>query len=163
MRPTASLVLLAAFLAGPSHAQQSVEQTIWSCKDKTGKTLLTSLKEDTLDKECKIVQQQRVTVVPAPAKSGAKAASPANFPKESANDRASAREKQRQTLEGELAQEQSLLKEAQRKLAEQEAIRSGDEKNYAKVLERLRPYRDAVEVHTKNIEALKRELANLYR
>ena len=163
MRRTLSLALLAAVVAGPAHAQQTVEQTIWSCKDKNGKTLLTSLKEDTLDKECKIVQQQRVTVVPAPAKPAAKAPSPSNFPKESANDRAAAREKQRQTLERELAQEQDLLAGAQRKLAEQETIRSGDEKNYARVLERLRPYRDAVEVHAKNVEALKRELSNLYR
>jgi hypothetical protein len=163
MRSTARLALLAAVLAGPAHAQQTVETTIWSCKDKNGKTLLTSLKEDTLDKDCKIVQQQRVTVLPGPAKPAAKASSPSNFPKESVNDRAAAREKQRQTLERELAQEQDLLAGAQRKLAEQEASRSGDEKNYAKVLERLRPYRDAVEVHTKNIEALKRELSNLYR
>ena len=163
MRSIASLALLAAVLAGSALAQQTVEQTIWSCRDKTGKTLLTSLKEDTLDKECKIVQQQRVTVVPGPAKPAAKAPSPSGFPKESANDRATAREKQRQTLERELAQEQDLLKGAERKLAEQEAIRSGEEKNYAKVLERLRPFRDAVEVHGKNIEALKRELSNLYR
>lgn len=163
MHPTVRLALLAAVLAGPAHAQQTVEQTIWSCKDKSGKTLLTSLKADTLDKECKVVQQQRVTVIPAPGKPAAKAPSPSNFPKESVNDRSAAREKQRQTLERELAQEQDLLAAAQRKLAEQEAIRSGDEKNYARVLERLRPYRDAVEVHGKNIEALKRELSNLYR
>ena len=163
MHPTVRLALLAAFLAGPAHAQQTVEQTIWSCRDKSGKTLLTSLKEDTLDKECKVVQRQRVTVVPAPGKPAAKASSPSSFPKESVNDRSAAREKQRQTLERELAQEQDLLAAAQRKLAEQEAIRSGDEKNYARVLERLRPYRYAVEVHGKNIEALKRELSNLYR
>src|SRR3990172_8417901 len=163
IHPTVRLALLAAFLAGPAHAQQTVEQTIWSCRDKSGKTLLTSLKEDTLDKECKVVQRQRVTVVPAPGKPAAKASSPSSFPKESVNDRSAAREKQRQTLERELAQEQDLLAAAQRKLAEQEAIRSGDEKNYARVLERLRPYRDAVEVHGKNIEALKRELSNLYR
>ena len=42
-------------------------------------------------------------------------------------------------------------------------MRGGDEKNYAKVLERLQPYKDAIEVHNQNIEALKRELANLYR
>ena len=39
----------------------------------------------------------------------------------------------------------------------------GDEKNYARVLERLQPFRDNVELHTKNIEALRRELANLDR
>ena len=37
----------------------------------------------------------------------------------------------------------------------------GDERNYAKVLERLQPYKDNVDLHQKNIEALKRELGNI--
>lgn len=164
---------LAALLAGQAHAQaQKPEvvhspaqqtETLWNCKDKDGKTILTNQQSDTVGRDCRIVHQQRLTVVPATKKPAAKAPSPQGFPKESANDRSAAREKQRQTLERELGQEQDLLAEAQRKLAEQEAIRTGDEKNYARVLERLRPFRDAVEVHTKNIEALKRELANLQR
>ncbi len=160
MRLPAGPLLLALALGGTAHAQQTVESTIWSCKGKDGRTLLTSLREDTVGKDCRIVQQQRVTVVPG-SRNAAKAPSPANFPKESAVERASARDKQRQTLEKELAQEQQLLSQAQRKLAEQESVRGGDEKNYAKVLERLQPFRDAVDVHTKNVEALKRELANL--
>ena len=62
-----------------------------------------------------------------------------------------------------MSQEEALLTDAKRKLVDQEQIRTGDEKNYARVLERLQPYKDAIEVHNKNIEALKRELANLYR
>jgi hypothetical protein len=159
--PASSAAFAFALAAAlPLHAQQTIESTIWSCKDKSGRILLTSLKEDTVGKDCRIVQQQRVTVVPG-TKAAPKAPSPAGFPKESATDRSTAREKQRQTLEKELVQEQDLLAQAQRKLAEQESIRGGDEKNYAKVLERLQPYRDAVEVHTKNVEALKREIANL--
>jgi len=155
--------LLAVLWAGPASAQQPSDSgTIWSCRDKDGSTLLTSIKEDTVGKDCKVVQRQRVTVVPA-TKVPAKTAAPPGFPKESANDRTAAREKQRQTLERELDQEQQMLVDARRKLAEQEAVRTGEEKNYAKVLERLQPYRDAVEVHSKNIEALKRELSNLYR
>jgi len=162
MRLLAGVLLLAAALGRPALAQTAVDSTIWSCKDKSGRTLLTSLKEDTVGKDCRVVQQQRVTVVPG-VKVPGKAAAPANFPRESATDRASARDKQRQTLEKELAQEQDLLADARRKLAEQESIRGGDEKNYAKVLERLKPYQDAVEVHAKNVEALKRELSNLNR
>ena len=46
---------------------------------------------------------------------------------------------------------------------EQESVRTGDERNYARVLERLQPFKDRVDTHEKNVEALKRELANLYR
>ena len=56
-----------------------------------------------------------------------------------------------------------MLADARKKLAEQEAVRSGNESNYAKVLERLRPYQDTVEVHEKNVQALRRELTNLSR
>lgn len=160
------VALIAVAVAGQAYAQAAQSQggqieTLWNCKDKSGRTILTNQQADTVGKECRVVQQQRVTVVPA-QKAPAKA-SPQNFPKESANDRLSARDKQRQTLERELSQEEGLLSEAKRKLAEQESVRSGDERNYARVLERLQPFKDAVEVHNKNIDALKRELANLYR
>ena len=56
-----------------------------------------------------------------------------------------------------------MLADARKKLTEQEAIRTGDEKNYQRVLDRLKPFQDTVEVHQKNVEALKRELVNLSR
>ena len=133
---------------------------MWLCKDKDGGNFATNVKEATVGKDCKVSSQQRVTVVPAPK---AASKSSQNFPKETASDRLSAKDRQRQTLERELSQEEALLADAKRKLSEQEQIRTGDEKNYARVLERLQPYKDAVEVHSKNIEALKREIANVYR
>jgi hypothetical protein len=45
-------------------------------------------------------------------------------------------------------------------LTEQEGIRTGDEKNYQRVLDRLQKYKDEVERHQKNVEALKKELSN---
>lgn len=156
------LATLGLAAGGLAHAQQVTE--IWKCLDERGRPLYTSDKRETAGKKCELVSRE-VNVVPAPggAKPGAKAPPPPGFPKESANDRAAAKAKQRETLEKELAQEQQMLAEAKRKLAEQEAIRTGDEKNYAKVLARLQPYRDAVDVHEKNVEALRRELGNLYR
>jgi hypothetical protein len=153
----ASLVLVLGLAAAAPLRAQQVE-TLWNCKDPNGRTTLTNQKADTVGKECRVVQQERVTVVPA-----AKAKSPANFPRESAAERQAAKGKQRDTLENELAQEESMLADAKKKLAEQEAIRLGDEKNYQRVLDRLKPYQDTVEVHQKNVEALKRELSNLSR
>jgi len=162
MSRNGALLVLAFGLAAatPLCAQSGDAVTIWSCKDQNGRTTMTNLKEDTVGKECRIVQQQRVTVVPATKPS---AKSPAGFPKESSSDRAASKSKQLETIERELGQEERLLADAKRKLAEQEAIRTGDEKNYARVLERLQPYRDAIEVHEKNVAALKREITNLSR
>ena len=159
MQRIGALFALTLGLATAAPARAQVDN-IWSCKDPSGRTHVTNLKEDTVGKDCRIVQQQRVTVVPA-VKPGAK--SPAGFPRETASDRASSKAKQRDTIERELSQEQSMLSDARKKLAELESVRSGDEKNYAKVLERLKPYKDTVEVHEKNVEALKRELTNLSR
>jgi hypothetical protein len=69
----------------------------------------------------------------------------------------------REILEKELAAEQELLARARQELVEQEATRSGDERNYARVLERLQPYKDNVDLHEKNVEALRRELGNSSR
>ena len=72
-----------------------------------------------------------------------------------------ARERQREILEQELASEQRALAQARQALAEQEAVRGGEERNYSRVESRLQPYKESVENHQKNIEALQRELANL--
>ncbi|HEX2651145.1 MAG TPA: DUF4124 domain-containing protein [Burkholderiales bacterium] len=157
MRHFGALIVLALALSGAARAQSE----IWKCVDERGRPLYTSDKRETAGKKCELVSRE-VNVVPA-QKAASKQPSPANFPKESAADRAAAKSKQRETLERELSQEESMLADARRKLAEQEAVRSGDEKNYARVLDRLRPYQDAVEVHTKNVDALKRELGNLSR
>jgi hypothetical protein len=151
------LLALALGLAAAGSARAQLE-TLWNCKDTNGRTTLTNQKSDTTGKDCRIVQQERVTVVPA-----TKVKSPASFPRETPADRASSKAKQKDTIEKELTQEEAMLEDARKRLAEQEAIRTGDEKNYSKVIERLKPYKDTVEVHEKNVEALKRELTNLSR
>jgi hypothetical protein len=146
-------LVLGALGASPARAQVT---EIYKCYDENGRPLYTSDKRDTRGKKCEVVSRE-VNVVPAPP------ARPAAFPKESPTQRANAKGRQRDILEKELASEQQLLAKAQKDLADQEAIRTGDERNYARVLERLQPYKDSVETHQKNIEALKRELSNLSR
>jgi hypothetical protein len=155
-------------LAGTAHAQNQVTE-IYKCVDGSGRPLYTSDKKDTSGKKCELVSRE-INVVPPQAapkppagKPAASAASPRDFPKESSAARGAARERQRDILERELATEQGLLGKAKKELAEQEAQRTGDERNYSRVLERLQPYKNAVEVHEKNVEALRRELSNLNR
>ncbi|MDH3319796.1 MAG: DUF4124 domain-containing protein [Betaproteobacteria bacterium] len=150
-------------VAALAQAQGTQEITIWSCRDKDGRTHVTNLREDTSGMDCRIVQQTRVQVMPAPTNKPAAKAAPGSFPKEDSEARASARERQREILERELEQEQTQLERARRDLEEQESVRYGDERNYAKVLERLQKYKDAVELHQKNVESLRRELTNLFR
>ncbi len=155
VRAAAALVL-AALLAGPARAQTVTE--IWKCKGRDGRWTYTNDRNEAEKLKCEVVTRQ-VNVAPA---SKAPAGS-AGFPKETASERSGARERQRGILEKELATEQTALAKAQQDLAAQEAIRTGDERNYARVEERLQPYKDSVETHQKNIEALRRELSNLYR
>jgi hypothetical protein len=146
------------------HAQAAGEvQTIWRCMDPTGKTHVTNVKDETTGKDCKVIQTQRVTVMPPQPSAAPKPAakSPSGFPKETAGQRASAKDRQRATLESELASEEALLAKARAELTEQESIRTGDERNYAKVLERLKKYKDNVELHAKNAEELRKELGKL--
>ena len=71
------------------------------------------------------------------------------------------RDQDRRTiLEGELAREQKALDDARTALAEQETLRSGDERNYTRLQERLKPFQDAVAAHEKNIASIKQELAS---
>ena len=148
-----ALLLALAILAGPARTQPVTE--IWKCKGPDGRWTYTNDRNEAERLRCETVTRQ-VNVAPATK-------APAGFPKESASDRANARERQRAVLEKELATETAALAKAKQDLAAQEAVRTGDERNYARVQERLQPYKDSVETHEKNIQALRRELSNLYR
>jgi septal ring factor EnvC (AmiA/AmiB activator) len=135
-------------LAAPlGHAQSEV----YKCPDASGRPTYTNVKRDTVGKNCTLVSKE-VSVVPAQA--------PARATPSSASSSTSAtrNENRRKILESELQNEHQLLADARQKLAEQEGTRAGDERTYAKVQERLKPYHQAVDQHTKNIEQLRGEL-----
>ncbi|HEU4353808.1 MAG TPA: DUF4124 domain-containing protein [Burkholderiales bacterium] len=148
-------VMLLGVPALNAHAQQSVSE-VFKCRNDQGQITYTNDRRQAEKQKCELVTRQ-INVAPSkPA-----AARTPGFPRETPQESASARERQRKVLESELAAEQQALRQAQQALAEQEAVRSGDERNYARVLERLQPYKDTIENHEKNIQALQRELANL--
>jgi hypothetical protein len=138
-----------ALAASSGHAQSEV----YKCPDASGRPTYTNIKRDTTGKNCTVVSKE-VQVVP----SQAPASSSSSRGSAGAADR---NENRRKILESELQNEQQLLSDAQQKLTEQEGIRSGDERNYARVQERLKPYQEAVDLHTKNIEQLRGELGRL--
>ena len=148
------LALALGSLAMPAAAQLT---EIFKCRDAQGRWTYTNDRRQAEKEKCELVASQ-INVAP-PQKAGR----PAGFPRESSADRASAKGRQREILQQELASEQAALTKAQQALAEQESVRSGDERNYARVEERLKPFKESVETHQKNIEALRREIANQSR
>jgi hypothetical protein len=158
LRSTALILVGFAALA-PAGAQERTE--IYKCVDASGRAQYTNDKRETAGRKCEVVTTQ-INIAPPPPQPRQTRA-PSTFPRESAADRANAKGRQREILEKELASEEVALARAKQELSEQEAVRTGDERNYARVLERLQPFRDRVETHEKNIQALRRELANLDR
>jgi hypothetical protein len=68
-------------------------------------------------------------------------------------------EGRRKILEGELANEQKALADAQKAYTDGAATRNGDEtRNYQKYLDRAQKLKDAVTERQKNVDALRREL-----
>lgn len=140
------------------------QAVVYKCIDADGRVTYTN--DPSLARGCKAIDSdQSVSTVPAPARhpaaSSGSASSPSSFPKVSAGDQRARDDGRRQVLESELATEETSLAEAEKALTEQEAVRLGDERNYQKVLDRLQPFKDKVELHKRNIEALRREISGL--
>lgn len=70
-------------------------------------------------------------------------------------------ESRRKILEDELVAEEKSLAAARKALADGEAVRLGDERNYQRYLERIQGLKDRVTQHERNVGALKQELSNL--
>ena len=70
-------------------------------------------------------------------------------------------ESRRKILESELASEEQALAGARKALADGEAVRYGDERNYQRYLDRIQGLKERVAQHERNVAALKQELANL--
>jgi len=135
--------------------------TIYKCVDDGGGTLISNSK---VNKSCQAVVSGPDSSLPAPkarAPGAAANPSPAGFPKVAEDTQKARDTDRRRILEQEMAAEQKNLEVAKKDLAEQEASRSGDERNYQRVLDRLQPYKDRVAQHERNIEAIQKELNNL--
>jgi len=144
------LLMLLALAAQLAHAE------MWKCVDQDGNTRYTNVKSDA--KGCKALNLDPINTATAPAAKVQQ--KPAGFPSVGADTQRQRDAGRRKILEQELAQEQQQLELAKKQLAEQQDTRSGSEKNYARVEERLKPYETRVRLHEGNVESLKKELAN---
>lgn len=131
---------------------------VFKCVDDDGHVTYTNAKPSARAKCTALSRDQRVSTVPGRA---ANTPSPAGFPKVDGDTQKARDNDRRKILEQELATEQKNLYQAKKELADQEAVRTGDERNYQRVIERLQPYKDKVALHERNLEALKKEIGNL--
>ena len=153
--PAALAAPLALLFALPAWADT------YKCMDANGRATYTNIKEETKGKNCSVVMRE-ISVVPSIPAARAKAApTPKDFPKVDAGTQKTRDDSRRRILEDELSGEEKALAKAKAELTQQESIRTGDERNYQRVLDRLQKYKDEVERHEKNVAALKKELDNI--
>jgi len=165
-----ALALVALALAPVASADHHI---LYECVDQDGAKQFTNITPKN-KAACRVLHVAPLNVVPAdppPTKPAAKAAaprtapaanpSPANFPKVDRETQRTRDDQRKRILEQELTNEQKLLDQAKKDLAEQEAVRLGNERNYQKMLERLEPYQRKVKQHEDNIANLRKELSNI--
>ncbi|MCL2875906.1 MAG: DUF4124 domain-containing protein [Betaproteobacteria bacterium] len=161
MRAAISLSLLfLAFWLAPASAQ------VFKCVDAVGK--ITYRNDRVPGKGCKpISTEQSVSTINMRPNS-----SSTTFPRVSGEAQRERDNARRRVLERELDSEQKELEDARSKLIEQEGIFQNGEvfinpktgargANPQKKLDRLQPYKDAVERRERNVEALNQELSGL--
>ena len=132
MKASVALVLFA--IAGPALAAPV------KCVDAKGKVTYMDETAPGADK-CQPITGSTI-VVPA---------GPSSAPPTAAPDNSLEEKRQR------IADAEAKLAEAKQRLAEQEAIREGNERNYARVLERLKPYQEAVDAAQRNLDQARSE------
>jgi len=142
----------------PAHA----DATVYKCV-KDGRVELT----DVFKAGCKALDLPGYVAAPAPRPAAAKpaaaatpAANPEGFPKVDNATQKARDDDRRGILNEELQAEEKKLADLKREFNGGEPERQGNEKNYQKYLDRVTQMRDDISRAEKNIEALKRELAN---
>lgn len=143
-------LIFVTFGAAPAVAGAQATE-IFKCVDGTGRPLYTSDKRDTAGKKCALVSRE-VNVVPGgqrgkPSSAGA-SREIGRFPRETPEQAKTAKGRQREILQTELASEQAALARAR-----QDLVEKGGEGGGA--------IKDNIETHEKNIQALQREISNL--
>ncbi len=146
-----------ALLSSGTAFAQSVT---YRCVDENGRSTYTNVKEEVANKKCVVVSRE-VSVVPAPPPQAAPKPAASGSPKADGRTQNARDADRRRILQSELENEEKALASARQKLVEQESTRSGDERNYARVLERLKPFQEDVQRHEQNVAQLRKEISSL--
>jgi hypothetical protein len=171
VRSAVAALAIAATLASPGAAR--AQSTVYKCVDEQGRVEFT----DTSRRGCKaldlpglipaparrpaVPNPQQGTPAPRAPAAPAPAAGPANFPRVDTSAQKVRDDDRRGILNEELRSEEKRLADLRRDFNNGEPERQGNERNYAKYQERVAHLRDDLNRTERNIEALKREIANL--
>ena len=153
------------------HVQAQDSQDVFLCIDERGHK---EYKNTGVTKGCKRVELPAITTIAAPARKAAasgtssgnsgtanKASSPSDFPKVDSSTQKKRDSDSKQIFQDELRAEEQKLANYKKDYNGGEPERRGDEANFAKYQERVQQLRDDISRTEKNIEALKREIANV--
>ncbi|WP_338849094.1 DUF4124 domain-containing protein [Massilia sp. W12] len=162
-------LMLQAWFCNPALAQDG--QDVYLCINEQGQK---EYKNTGITKGCKKVELPTITTVNAPkarvapkdgaaktGKDGASASTPSDFPKVDSATQKKRDTDSRQIFQEELNAEEKKLADLKREFNGGNPERRGDEANFAKYQERVQKMRDDISRTEKNVEALKREIANL--
>jgi septal ring factor EnvC (AmiA/AmiB activator) len=152
------MLLLTSSMMMTRAAQADV---MYQCIDDQGHKTFSNVKLSSKATRCTPMDLGPATAMPPPPRSAVASPSPSSFPKVGETVQKDRDNDRRRILENELAAEQKNLEQAKKELAEQEAIRTGDERNYQRVLDRLEPFKNKIALHERNIEAIQKEIAKL--
>jgi hypothetical protein len=154
-----TLLIVAIFTVLPVQAD-----TLYKCQNPDGRTTYTNQKTS---KNCEIISQDKpVSTFNAPPQKP-KQATPADFPRVNGDQQKTRDNDRRAILEKELANEQKNLDAAKKEVAEQENLVLPEERTQGGGVQggkreaRVKSYRDKVQLHERNLESLRKELANL--
>jgi len=151
------MIALLALASLPAQAE------IFKCTDAAGHVMYSNV----ASKGCTKMNLEPISTIPAASKAAPKTPSPAGFPRVEENTQKARDNDRRAILEKELANEQKNLEAAKRELSEQENLVAPDERiagggiQGGKREARIQTYRDKVQLHERNLESLRKELANL--
>lgn len=154
MRLTLMIGLL-ALVSLPARAE------IYKCTDAAGHITYSNV----ATKGCAKMNLEPISTIPA-NKAAAKTPTPAGFPRVEESTQKARDGDRRKILEQEQTAEQKNLDEAKKRLADAETPvpedrNAGGTINQGKLQERVQPIRDQVQLHERNLEAIRKELQNL--
>jgi hypothetical protein len=138
--------------------------TLYKCQGADGRTIYTNQKGN---KRCEVVSQDKPVSSFTPLPKSKQQATPSDFPRVNGEQQKARDNDRRAILEQELANEEKNLEAAKQALTEQENTVLPDERMVGGGVQggkrdaRVQPFRDNVQLHERNIESIRKEIANL--